>query len=124
MTKLYGWTLLCAGVTLAGCIVEPVGPRGGYAGGGYAPGGYVQGGAYVPLADVEIAPPQPRVEVIGVAPFMGALWIGGYWGWQNGRHEWVGGRWEHPRDGYHWEPHRWEAVNGRWHLREGGWRQR
>jgi hypothetical protein len=123
MTRLHGLALLCAGVTLAGCVVEPMGAR-VYAGGGYAPGGYVQGEAYVPMADVEIAPPAPRVEVIGVAPFAGALWIGGYWGWQGGRHAWVGGRWEHPREGYRWEPHRWEAVNGRWHLREGGWRQR
>ena len=30
---------------------------------------------------VAIAPPAARVEEVGVAPGVGYVWIGGYWGW-------------------------------------------
>jgi hypothetical protein len=38
---------------------------------------------------VLVAPPAPRVEVIGVAPSPGYVWVAGYWSWVGGRHEWV-----------------------------------
>ena len=94
---------------LAGCVVAPYGPPPGAV--------YAQ-----PLAVAPVAPPPPYEEVVPVAPFVGALWIGGYWGWSNNRHVWVPGRWEHPRAGYVWEPHRWVARNGHWHLEGGNWR--
>jgi len=100
-----GVVLLAA--SLGACVVEPVGPRYGY---GYVPGVYVT-----------VAPPEPRVEVVGVAPVPGYLWIGGYWGWAGGRHDWVPGRWEAPRPGYRYEPHRWEHEGGGWRLHEGRW---
>jgi hypothetical protein len=85
---------------LSGCIVAPVHPR--YHGRGYNDGG---GG------DVVYAPPPaPRYEVIGVAPYPGWFWIGGYWTWRAGRHAWVDGRWSAPRHGYRWQPHRWEPI--------------
>ena len=42
---------------------------------------------------VDEVPPPPRVEVVGVAPFPGALWIHGYWG--------------HERYGWRWRPGYW-----------------
>jgi len=70
---------------------------------------------------VDVAPPAPYVEVVPAVPFTGAVWIGGYWGWNGGRHQWVAGRWEHPRPGYGWRPHAWVQQGGRWHLHAGGW---
>ena len=77
------------------------------------------GEVYVPDA-----PPAPQAEVVGVAPYPGAVWIGGYWGWSGGRHVWSPGRWEHPRPGYTWEPHRWERRDRGYVMVRGGWRRR
>jgi hypothetical protein len=100
---------LCA-AALTACVVAPARP--------YA---YGPGGGEVITAD--IAPPAPYVETIPVAPFVGAVWIGGYWGFRGGRHVWVPGRYEAPRPGYRWEPHRWVQHDGRWHLEGGAWRR-
>jgi hypothetical protein len=99
---------LCA-ATLSACVVVPARP-------------YVAPIGVVAVADVP--PPAPYVEVVPPPPFVGALWIGGYWGWQGGRHVWVGGRYETPRPGYVWQPHRWVQHEGRWHLEEGHWARR
>jgi hypothetical protein len=93
-----------ASVTLTGCVVAP------------APGYYAGG-------PVMVAPPPPQVEVVGVAPAPGLVWVGGYWNWVGGRHVWVGGRWEAPPRGYHaWVPHHWVAYRGGWRLQPGHWR--
>ena len=102
---------LACGAALSACVVAPVGRP--Y---GYAPG------AEVVIAD--IAPPAPYVEVVPAAPYAGAVWIYGYWGWRSGRHTWVGGRYEQARPGYFWQPHRWVARDGRWHLEGGAWMRR
>ena len=73
---------------------------------------------------VYAAPPAPRVEEVGVAPGIGYVWIGGYWGWVGGRHEWVPGYWERPRPGYVWVPHAWVREGGGWRLHAGYWRRR
>jgi hypothetical protein len=73
------------------------------------------------MAVVDVAPPAPYVEVVPGVPYAGALWIGGYWGWNGGRHQWVPGRWEHGRPGYQWRAHAWVQQGGRWHLHSGGW---
>ena len=70
---------------------------------------------------VALAPPVPQVEVVGVAPYPGYLWFGGYWHWEGGRHVWVGGHWGPPRAGYRWVPHTWEHAGGGWRLRRGHW---
>lgn len=70
---------------------------------------------------VMVAPPPHRVEVVGVAPYPGHVWIGGYWGWSGRGHNWVPGRWEAPRHGHRWEPHRWEKQNGHWREQPGRW---
>ncbi len=70
---------------------------------------------------VAVAPPVARVEVIGVAPSPGYVWMGGYWNWVGRRHVWVEGRWAPGRPGYHWVPHTWVHVNGGWRMNEGHW---
>lgn len=104
------WVAAAAGGLLSGCIVVPA--------------HHAYGGAYAapaPAVVVVDAPPPPYAEMVPVAPYPGAVWIGGYWGWSGGRHTWVPGYYERPRPGYRYEPHRWESQGGRWHLRVGGW---
>ena len=86
--------------TLSACVVEPV------------PGGGVV--AYA-------APPELRIETVGVAPAPGYFWVGGSWFWEGGRYAWHGGYWERPRPGYHWVAHSWQHSNGNWHERPGHW---
>jgi hypothetical protein len=70
---------------------------------------------------VDVAPPAPRVEAQSPPPATGAVWVPGYWGWNNGQYDWVAGHWEQGRTGYAWIPYRWEQVNGRWQLNGGTW---
>lgn len=93
---------LMLGTALAGCVVVP--DQGHYVGG-----------------VVMVAPPAPRVEVVGVAPTPGYVWVGGYWNWVGGRHEWVAGRWVAPRRGYHWVGHAWVRAGDGWRMRPGHW---
>lgn len=88
---------------LTGCVVVPADPY--------------YGGA------VTVAPPAPQVEVVGVAPYPGYVWLGGYWNWTGHRHEWVGGHWDAPRPGYRWVPHRWSQGRDGWRLNRGYWQR-
>ena len=92
---------------LSGCIVAP---RGAYR----EP--YRQEQVYI-----QVAPPAPQVEVIGVAPYVGHIWLGGAWFWEGGRHIWHPGHWEAPRPGHIWVPHHWQNDGRSWHFREGYW---
>jgi hypothetical protein len=93
--------LIC-GVVLPGCVVVPDQSH------------YARG-------VVMVAPPPARVEVVGVAPTPGYVWVGGYWGWVGGRHEWVPGHWVEGRPGRHWVPHAWIREGDGWRLRPGHW---
>ena len=96
---------------LTGCVVAPVGPA--YGNGGYYDNEYVA---------ANVAPPAPYVETIPVAPFIGALWIGGFWDWSGGRHVWRPGHYERPRAGYSYRQPAWNhGPDGRWMLNRGGW---
>ena len=76
-----------------------------------------------PPVDVEVAPPEPIVEVRPALPFANAVWLPGYWHWYGGRHVWVGGRWSAPRPGYSWEAAHWQGY-GRYHrFVPGHWRR-
>ena len=112
-------TLVALAAALGGCIVVPA--HRGYGG----QGGYRSEPVYSGGQDdyVAVAPPPVQYEVVGVAPYPGWFWIGGFWTWRANRHAWVGGRWESPRQGYRWQPHRWEPIaQGRgWRERAGGW---
>lgn len=107
-TKTAG--LLCALLALSACVVAPY-PRHGHAVAAEPADGPV----------VEVAPPAPYAELVSAAPYPGAVWINGYWGWSGQRHQWVPGYWESPRAGYAWRPHVWVQVGGRWQLRGGVW---
>jgi len=102
-----------AALLLSACVVAPYPAR----------TAVYEEGPSGPVAVAEVAPPPAYVEPMPVAPFAGAIWIGGYWNWVGGRHVWVPGRWDHPRPGYRWEPHRWENRGGRWELHGGRWRR-
>ena len=114
--------------TLSACVVAPYPGRGVYAQPVPAygqpvpaysqpvPAGYADS-----VVVIDVAPPAPYVEVVPVIPYAGAIWIGGYWGWNGGRHQWVPGRWDRPRPGYSYHPHAWVQQGGRWHLHGGGW---
>ena len=100
-------TALAAGLLLASllsaCIVVPARP------------------AYRDEGPVAVAPPPPREEYVPVAPAVGYVWLGGFWGWSGGRHVWIGGHWEAPRPGYRWVPHAWVQIGGGWRLHPGHW---
>jgi hypothetical protein len=77
----------------------------------------------VPEVSVQIAPPAPRVEVMGVAPSPRHSWVPGYWAWRGGAHVWVTGHWMvPPHNGMVWEPAHWDRRGGGWGFREGHWR--
>jgi len=87
---------------LAGCVAVPVQRH------------YVGG-------VVMVAPPAARVEVIGVAPAPGYVWLGGYWGWVGGRHVWMQGHWAAPHPGHRWVANQWVRQGDGWRLRRGYW---
>lgn len=109
--------LLAAGtLALTACVVAPY-PGARYHA-AYAPED-VYGGD---VAVVDVAPPAPYNEVIPIAPYAGAVWLGGYWGWSGGRHTWIGGHYEHGRPGFVYHQANWDRDgHGRYHLRRGGW---
>lgn len=109
---------------LSGCVVVPYGRgRGRYASrddGAYAgrgPDGDDDDGPVV-----NVAPPPQQVEVVPYAPGPAYVWIGGYWGWNLGRHIWIGGRWALPPSrGYAWSPGRWNRYGPGWRWHGGRW---
>ena len=116
-------------LALSACVVAPYPGRAVYGAPGPGYGQPVPGYGYgqpvpgydQPVVVVDIAPPAPYVEMVPAMPYPGAFWIGGYWGWNGGRHQWVPGRWDRPRAGYAYHPHTWVQQGGRWHLQGGGW---
>ena len=110
-------------LALSACVVAPYPRHAVYGAPGYGAPVY---GAPVPMNEgpvvvVDVAPPAPYVEVVPVMPYPGAFWIGGYWGWNGGRHAWVPGGWHQPRPGYVYRPHAWVQNGGRWHQHGGVW---
>jgi len=92
---------------LSGCVVAPR---------HHQP--YYLGGSMV----VPVGPPPNRVEVVGVTPFVGAVWIPGHWIWRD-RWVWNKGYWTRPpRHGARWERGRWEKRHQReWRWHPGRW---
>ncbi len=76
------------------------------------------GGAYV-----RVPPPRPRVEVYGVAPGAGFVWVNGYWAGRGAGYVWTPGYWARPpRPNARWSPGRWEQRHGRYSFQPGCWR--
>jgi hypothetical protein len=122
--------LLAAGALapLAGCVVAPLGsdPRVVYYPQPVPPGDPrdADGDGYADGTIATLPPPAPPYEVVGVAPFVGAVWIGGYWNWYGGRYAWVPGYWGPPRPGYTWVPPSWHRRGPGWRQSRGGWHRR
>ena len=96
-----GVLLLAAGASFSACVVYTT---------PYHEVHYAEGGEVV----TDQAPPPPQEEVVTVAPAVGYVWVGGYWGWYGGRYVWVSGGWHQPpRPGAVW-------VGGYWSARAGG----
>jgi YXWGXW repeat-containing protein len=69
-------------------------------------------------------PPAPMNEYQPPMPFGNALWIPGYWHWNNIRFAWVAGRWSARPPLFYWEPHRWvRSPDGRYREQPGYWRR-
>jgi hypothetical protein len=99
--RLLAASLAALTVFVGGCVVAPV--------------------ASHPVEVVRVAPPPPRIEYVGVPPYVGWVWITGYWNWVGVRYVWVPGRWEAPRHGHRWVPHRWERDGDHWRRHGGHW---
>ncbi|MHB1228889.1 MAG: hypothetical protein ACYCY3_01035 [Halothiobacillus sp.] len=101
--------LLSCALGLSACAVYPT----GY---GYANETVVTG----PV--VRYAPPPPRVDVVGIAPYFGAIWIPGNWLWRD-RWVWNEGHWARPpRPDARWAPGRWNQGRDGWRWHDGRWR--
>jgi hypothetical protein len=70
--------------------------------------------------DVNVAPPDARVEVVP-AERSGYAWAPGYYNYSGHRHVWVTGRYLRQRHGQHWTADRWEQRGDRWHHDRGRW---
>jgi hypothetical protein len=56
-------------------------------------------------------------------PFPDAVWLPGYWVWQNDQYVWLNGRWERPpHPGAAWVEPRWEQRENGYVFVEGYWR--
>jgi len=97
-----GLAFLVLSAALTGCVVAP--DQRHYAGG-----------------VVMVAPPPPRVEVVGEAPTPGYVWLGGYWKWLGDRYEWAPGHWEARHPGQHWVVHQWVRQGDGWRMKPGHW---
>lgn len=106
-----------ASLTLSACVIAPRYPM--------AYGNYpvVSQSGYPPdTVVVGVAPPPVQVEVIPVLPYVGALWVSGFWRWGGGRHHWAPGHYVRPVPGHRFVPHHWShSGGGRWAQRGGHW---
>lgn len=71
---------------------------------------------------VEHSPPPRLVERRPAAPFRGAVWINGYWGWDGSNHRWMAGHWSARQADSVWTPDRWQRsrVRGNGHGNRRG----
>lgn len=68
-------------------------------------------------------PPPDRVEVIGVGPGSGFVYVRGYWRYEHDDFVWVPGRWVQLDRRYRgWVPGHWAHDRHGWYWVEGHWR--
>lgn len=74
------------------------------------------------VAVVRSAPPATRYEVVGAAPFPGAVWIEGHWVWRFCGWRWVRGHWAaRPWRGAVWNRGHWRETRRGWRWMPGHW---
>jgi hypothetical protein len=68
-----------------------------------------------PPANIDEEPPELKAE--------GAIWIGGYWEWDDEMKDfiWVSGNWRVPPPGMRWVPSYWVEAEGGWQRVPGFW---
>ena len=75
--------------------------------------------------EVAVAPPAPIDEQPPPEPYVGAVWMAGYWDWRADvdRHVWVAGHWSTPpRVGVVYMPPSWRNNgHGRYYRTPGRW---
>jgi hypothetical protein len=68
-------------------------------------------------------PPGERVEVIGMRPGPGYVWVRGFWRWERDDYAWITGHWVLAERGFRdWVPGRWRHNHRGWYYVEGHWR--
>jgi len=69
------------------------------------------------------APPSSQQEQIPPQPISDAIWISGYWSWNenNGDFVWVCGVWRRPPADHQWIPGNWVQYQGAWTRESGFW---
>ena len=75
---------------------------------------------------IERRPPVARVEVIGVAPGPGYVWVAGTWGWGGTEYYWTPGRWAAPPQPIYtvYVQGEWRQARGRgWYYAPGHWKK-
>jgi hypothetical protein len=74
---------------------------------------------------IAVAPPPLVDEQPSPEPYVGAVWMAGYWDWRAdlGRHVWVAGHWgTPPRAGVAYMPPSWHAYpSGGYYRAPGRW---
>jgi hypothetical protein len=70
--------------------------------------------------EVEVAPPEPREEVIPEAR-VGYVWAPGYWEWRHHEHVWVRGHYIRAHHGRHWVAATWTHEGQRYRFQAGHW---
>ncbi|MGQ9560258.1 MAG: YXWGXW repeat-containing protein [Candidatus Oleimicrobiaceae bacterium] len=72
---------------------------------------------------VRPAPPAARVEIVGAAPFVGAVWVPGHWEW-HGQWLWSPGHWAKAPAGKVWVAGYWQQTPRGWRWVNGHWARR
>ena len=72
------------------------------------------------IADIDVAPPRAREEVIMASP-AGYIWSPGFWHWTGHKHVWVAGRNIPGRNDHRWVADHWEQRGSRWRYEPGHW---
>ena len=68
-------------------------------------------------------PPPPQVEMVGIAPYAGAVYIQGHYYPRGRSYVWQPGNWTRPRPGHRYVQHRLERTSdGRYRYRQGHWK--
>jgi len=74
---------------------------------------------------VKKAPPEPKQEVIRMEtkPDEKAIWVPGYWRWDetSNTYDWVSGSWRRAIPDEEWHPGRWEKTDEGYVWRSGYW---